>query len=462
MGDQYERPDGMVTARATARPFLGVAPGRAKVVEIALPGTDAPLPCWVAVAPVEGPRGVVLAGASASEVDAITAAASLRALVPVAGALVVVPVLRAGGVVSRPGRRVTPWRFPGDPAGSRRARQAFAVWSRVVVGAQGVILLGAPASPYRHGAVVASAPSASPRAWRLALRSGARALVDDRADAGGALLPACREAKIPALALQASGLGAAGDLAVCARQVLATLGLVPLAGRQAAPVVVARPHPVRAPLAGLLQVRAAAGDVVGAGATLALLTPPLGARPTAVRSAERALVLEAPAGGRAAAGDTLFVLAPTSRAGTRPRSEAVERAALRAGWAEWVALPDLGVRRIKAKLDTGARTSALSVAELRRVGGGGRAEVEFRVATGPRRLGALVRAAVREHVTVRDSSGRASRRPVIETRLRLGGRERRVRLTLTARGDMLFPMLVGRTALSPDVVVDPGARYRLG
>jgi hypothetical protein len=68
---------------------------------------------------------------------------------------------------------------------------------------------------------------------------------------------------------------------------------------------------------------------------------------------------------------------------------------------------------------------------------------------------------VREHTLVRDSGGHAERRPVIETVLRLGTSERRVRVTLTSRGDMLFPMLVGRTALGPDVQVNPGRRFLL-
>ena len=63
---------------------------------------------------------------------------------------------------------------------------------------------------------------------------------------------------------------------------------------------------------------------------------------------------------------------------------------------------------------------------------------------------------------VRDTSGRTERRPVIETALKLGPIERRIAVTLTNRGDMLFPALIGRTALGPGVVVDPSRRYLLG
>jgi hypothetical protein len=73
----------------------------------------------------------------------------------------------------------------------------------------------------------------------------------------------------------------------------------------------------------------------------------------------------------------------------------------------------------------------------------------------------VVRAAVREFTSVRDTSGRTERRPVIETALKLGPIERRIAVTLTNRGDMLFPMLIGRTALGPGIVVDPSRRYLL-
>jgi hypothetical protein len=73
-----------------------------------------------------------------------------------------------------------------------------------------------------------------------------------------------------------------------------------------------------------------------------------------------------------------------------------------------------------------------------------------------------VRAVVRGYVVVRDTSGRMERRPVIETALRLGPLKRRIAVTLTNRGDMRFPMLIGRTALGAAVVVDPARRYLLG
>ena len=139
---------------------------------------------------------------------------------------------------------------------------------------------------------------------------------------------------------------------------------------------------------------------------------------------------------------------------------------MRAGWVEHVALPNLGIARLKAKIDTGARTSALHVARMKTVdtaGGPGRRPIlEITVPSGRRGKGPIkVRAAVREYVVVRDTSGRMERRPVIETALRIGPFKKRILVTLTNRGDMLFPMLIGRTALGPGIVVDPSRRYLL-
>ena len=72
-----------------------------------------------------------------------------------------------------------------------------------------------------------------------------------------------------------------------------------------------------------------------------------------------------------------------------------------------------------------------------------------------------VRTSARGYVVVRDTSGRMEKRPVIETALQIGPWKRRILVTLTNRGDMLFPMLIGRTALGPGLIVDPSRRYLL-
>jgi len=176
------------------------------------------------------------------------------------------------------------------------------------------------------------------------------------------------------------------------------------------------------------------------------------------------------------AGATLFVMLPVPRsADRRPARPAAEPASagtrsdgkMRVGWVEYVALPSLDIEHLKAKIDTGARTSALHVARMRAVdttGGPHRRPIlEITVPSGGRgRLPHRVRAAVHGFVMVRDTSGRTERRPVIETTLKLGTLKRRIAVTLTNRGDMLFPVLIGRTALGPGIVVDPSRRYLLG
>ena len=187
------------------------------------------------------------------------------------------------------------------------------------------------------------------------------------------------------------------------------------------------------------------------------------------------LIVEAAGPGPVRAGATLFVLVPLPRTAARRLDRRARRSRrtgarsdgkVRLGWVEYVALPSLDIEHLKAKIDTGARTSALHVARMRTVdttGGPHRRPIlEITVPSGGRgRLPHRVRAAVHGFVMVRDTSGRTERRPVIETTLRLGALKRRIAVTLTNRGDMLFPVLIGRTALGPGIVVDPSRRYLL-
>jgi len=155
---------------------------------------------------------------------------------------------------------------------------------------------------------------------------------------------------------------------------------------------------------------------------------------------------------------------------TRKRVEA--DGGLVIGWVEWAALPDLGVPRVKAKIDTGARTSALHVLGILKVGevpphtvgGPPRPLVELKIPSLTRvRKPSYVtaRAVIQEFVTIRDSGGHPENRPVIETTLAVGPLLARVRISLTDRGDMMYPMLIGRTALGARLLVDPHQRYRL-
>ena len=134
------------------------------------------------------------------------------------------------------------------------------------------------------------------------------------------------------------------------------------------------------------------------------------------------------------------------------------------GWREWVNLPELGLERIKAKVDTGARSSALHAFEVRPFMQHGRQRVEFRMHPNQHDLETVVEcnADVVDERFVTDSGGHREQRFVIETLLRIGDHERRIEVTLTSRDTMLFRMLLGRTALRKWAQVDPGRSYLLG
>lgn len=131
------------------------------------------------------------------------------------------------------------------------------------------------------------------------------------------------------------------------------------------------------------------------------------------------------------------------------------------GWREWVALPDLGVREIKAKVDTGADNSSLHAFNLTRFEDGGRQMVRFEVHTRQRKRKPSVEcvAEVVGERMVKNPGGRAERRPVIRTRLVVAGQEFEALVNLTTRDEMTFRMLLGRRTLRNEFLVDPGRSY---
>ncbi len=128
------------------------------------------------------------------------------------------------------------------------------------------------------------------------------------------------------------------------------------------------------------------------------------------------------------------------------------------GWREIVALPDWRVRRIRAKIDTGARTSAIHVAQIEELEGD---RIRFEVITRerPARRARWVEAEVSRRSVVKPSSGERQDRPVVRTTLRLGGREHEIELGLVCRAGMLCRMLVGRSALAGFYHVDPSRTH---
>jgi hypothetical protein len=213
---------------------------------------------------------------------------------------------------------------------------------------------------------------------------------------------------------------------------------------------------------GLVEIAVPPGAIVRAGEVVAWVGAPGLRSRRALRAPSGGVVLYARGG--LVPGGRVVGIGKLRRTLPELAARAPARELVTVGWCETVALPELGVSSLPAKIDTGARTSALHVASLREEGwtGDGRPLVALEVPTGVGDGTTIARAPIAEYTWVRDSSGHAARRPVIETTLRLGPIESRVRVSLTDRGDMSFPMLVGRTALAGRARVDPGRRFLLG
>ena len=131
------------------------------------------------------------------------------------------------------------------------------------------------------------------------------------------------------------------------------------------------------------------------------------------------------------------------------------------GWREWVGLPDLGIRRIKAKVDTGARSSSLHAFDLEDFERDDEMWVRFSIHPVQRKSDKTVEAEaqVLEYRSVRSSSGKASMRPVIVTNICLLGLSWPIELTLANRDSMGFRMLLGREAFRRRFLVDAGNSY---
>ncbi len=158
-------------------------------------------------------------------------------------------------------------------------------------------------------------------------------------------------------------------------------------------------------------------------------------------------------------------LPPGSRASgtsTSPTPLSTQKSPERvAGWREWVALPDLSVPAIKAKLDTGARTSALHAFDLQVVERAGIEYADFEVHPDQDSTRGSVRARVRiqDWRRVRSSNGQTQLRPLIHTTIDLLGERWEIDLTLTNRDEMGFRLLLGRQALRRRLLVDSGTSY---
>lgn len=134
------------------------------------------------------------------------------------------------------------------------------------------------------------------------------------------------------------------------------------------------------------------------------------------------------------------------------------------GWREWVALPSLGIDAIKAKVDTGARTSALHAFEVKLFRAQGREMARFGIHPVQKRTDVEIfaEAEVIDERWVTDSGGHKELRPVIRCPVEVAGASWPIEITLTNRDNMGFRMLLGRTAISGRFMVDPHASYLAG
>ena len=131
------------------------------------------------------------------------------------------------------------------------------------------------------------------------------------------------------------------------------------------------------------------------------------------------------------------------------------------GWEEWLSLPDLGLPAILAKTDTGARTSALHAAAIEPFGPENNPQVRFLLHPNPEDEGLEITcsAKVIDRRRVTSSNGEDELRYVIETMLSMGERSWPIQITLTNRENMAYRMLLGRTAVQDDMLVDPNVSF---
>ena len=134
------------------------------------------------------------------------------------------------------------------------------------------------------------------------------------------------------------------------------------------------------------------------------------------------------------------------------------------GWREWIALPDLGIKYLKCKIDTGARSTALHAFYVEPFEENGIQRVRFSIHPRQRNIEKVVECVsdVIDERMVTDSGGHKEMRFVIRTTVVLGIHVIPVEMTLTNRDTMRFRMLLGRTAMSGLFLVDPKKSYLLG
>ncbi|MEQ9693552.1 30S ribosomal protein S6--L-glutamate ligase [Shimia sp. SDUM112013] len=142
-------------------------------------------------------------------------------------------------------------------------------------------------------------------------------------------------------------------------------------------------------------------------------------------------------------------------------SQSANSSPLKLGWEEWISLPDLGLPAMRAKVDTGARTSSLHATDIEPFGSARKPRVRFTVHPIPGNDDLVIpcSAEIKDRREITSSNGESEMRFVIESLLSIGGKSWPVELTLTDRRGMALHMLLGRQALGEDVAVVPAERF---
>ena len=145
-----------------------------------------------------------------------------------------------------------------------------------------------------------------------------------------------------------------------------------------------------------------------------------------------------------------------------PEQPPLEESRLILGWEEWIALPDLNLPAVKAKIDTGAKTSALHAENIELYGPSASPRVRFAVRPVPRRPEIIVHgsAPVIDRRSITSSNGIPEARFVIPATIAIAGHTWRIEVSLSDRGEMSYRMLLGRQALlAGGVLIDPGMSF---